>query len=351
MTAIDKKNQRRSQVLSHIVHLYVTQAAPVSSKSVARSMGDNVSSATVRNIMGDLEGLDYIEQPHTSAGRVPTDHGYRYYVDNIIDKLIMEKMEMERLTREYDERVKSINDIIQKTSNIISQRLHHAGIVMWPGVEDLYLKHLELLRLKSKTVLAVLVTTTNAVKNYIIKLDREIEKKELDTVTNYVNTNFEDQGLLKILDNMNSAINMSEDQRGDDSNTERFARRIINNIMDTDLDNEVYWEGLNYFIEEPEFDNVKSARGILDIFADRKVLAKIMRKDLAYRGIKVYIGEENEPEAFHECSVITAGYDMYGRTIGRIGVIGPMRMDYSNVLSTVSCLSNLISKKLEEFCK
>lgn len=341
-----KREERKFRVLTHIIDAYVSTAMPVSSKSVTRNMNDNISSATVRNIMVDLEEEGYIEQPHVSAGRVPTDLGYRHYVDFVKDRLRVEKAETERLAREYTDRIKSIKDVIEKTSFLISRELRHVGIVMWPSIGDFYLKHLELVKVKSETVLAVLVTMTNAVKNYIIKISEDPEETRLEKAANFINMNYEEANISGISERIKDILDRNDNKNI--AGIAKFALEVIDGIVREDIENEIYWEGLDYFAGEPEFRDLDITRHILQMFSSRREIAALMRGELPYRGINVYIGRENEFETFRECSVVTAGYGLYGNTIGRIGVIGPTRMNYTSALKTMNYLSELIGLKLEE---
>ncbi len=348
MINMNKKEERNFRVLTHIIKIFVSDAVPVSSKSVTRNMGNSISSATVRNIMGELEEAGDIEQPHTSAGRVPTDRGYRKYVDFAKNRLEVEKKKAERLAWEYTGRIKSIKDVIEKTSFLISRELHHAGVVMWPSIGNFYLKHLELVKIRAEAVLAVLVTMTNAVKNYIISIDKDLEKVDLEKIANFINTNYAETTISSIPAELKDIVG-GESENKELVSMARSARAIINDIVEQDIENEIYWEGLDYFAEEPEFMDLALTRRMLRIFSNRREISSLMRRELPYRGVRVYIGRENEFDALRECSVITAGYGLHGNTVGRIGVIGPTRMEYDNVLKTVRYLSDLISFKLEEF--
>ncbi|MFQ5952393.1 MAG: heat-inducible transcriptional repressor HrcA, partial [Candidatus Omnitrophota bacterium] len=257
---IKRKEKRNFSVLAQIVQLYVSTATPVSSKAVARNMGDRFSSATIRNVMAELEEIGYIEQPHTSAGRVPTDAGYRGYVDFVKERVQFEKRKAERLAREYLGRIKSIKDVIRMTSYLISSELHNAGIVMWPSVENLYLKRIELVKIKAEAVLTVLVTMTNAVKNYIVKLDRELKGPELERVANYINSSYEDSAFADISSDLKRV--MRDEKGGDREITElsKVALKVVDNIIEQDLENEIYWEGLDNFMNEPEFRDLDMTR-------------------------------------------------------------------------------------------
>jgi len=346
----NKKEERRLQVLGHIVHGYVSSAAPIGSKIVAQRMGGSVSSATIRNIMAELEDQGYIEQPHTSAGRIPTDSGYRTYVDAVQDRMRVEKREAQRLASEYSKRVRTIKEVIEKTSFLISHELHKAGVVMWPSIEDFYLKHLELVKVKAETVLAVLVTMTNAVKNFVIKLDGDINRSELERIANYINSNYEQEACSRIAEGLKHRLaEGTAEENSDVIKVAGAALSIIDTIVDENIENEIYWEGLNYFMDRKEFMDIDVARDILEMFSEKEALIRLMRKELPYDGLKVYIGAENDHDKMRGCSLITSGYSMHGRTVGRIGVIGPTRMDYDRALRTISCLSDLISMKLMEF--
>ncbi len=344
----NKKEERNLEVLSNIVSLYISSAIPVSSKLVARNMANRVSSATVRNIMAELEDKGFIEQPHTSAGRVPTDTGYRYYVDMVNQKIQAERQRAKRLAGEYAQKIRSIEELLEKTSCLISRELHNAGFVMLPNVENLYLKRLELVRIRAKTVLAVLITMTNAVRNYITRLEKDLKQYELERIVNFLNTNYEDSMISDIAVDLKRIVKEKKEEDKDVMHLAEYALDIIKGIAGSTLENEIYLEGLDQFMQEPEFQDISITRHILSIFSDRSHLLHLLQKELPFQGIKIYIGRENPSDMLRGCSIITSGYSMHGRTIGRFGVMGPTRMDYCNAIRTVRSLSDIISGKLEE---
>ncbi len=344
-----KKEERKFNVLGHVVSEFVSTAAPVSSKLVARRMGGKISSATVRNIMAELEEQGYIEQPHTSAGRIPTHNGYRQYVDAVVDKIRVEKREAERLAKEYTRRIRTMKEVIERTSYLLSRELHNAGIVMWPSVEDFYLKHMELVKVRAETVLAVMVTMTNAVKNYVVRLDRELRKPELERVANFINSNYESANFSRISEDLRQTLKTRQvGQEEEIVGLAGNALRVIDTIMEDNIENEICWDGLDYFMENREFRDLDVTKRILHIFSERRDLMRLMRRELPYGGLKTYIGEECSSEMLRDCSLITCGYTLRDRAVGRIGIIGPTRMDYERALRTVSCLARVISTKLEE---
>lgn len=335
-------------VLGHIVTEYVSSVIPVSSKTVAMKMGGDVSSATVRNIMADLEEKGFIAQPHTSAGRIPTDRGYRRYVDMLRRNLHQQKAEAERLANEYHQRVNTVKDVIEKASYLISHELHNAGLAMLPAIQNFYLKRLELVKVRAQTVMAVLVTVTNAVRNYIIELDREIDQKELERISNFLNSSFEHRLMLDIRQSLKGIISGNREEDREALSMADMALNLVDGIIRDGIENEIYIDGLDFFAEEPEFKDLDTARRMMQVFSRRSELVDLFRGELPDRGLRVYIGGENSSELLKDCSLITCGYSWEGKAVGRIGVIGPRRMDYYNALRTVSCLADIISGKLEE---
>jgi len=349
-TNSNKREARKYRVLGHIVHSYVSTGVPVSSKMVAGIMDSDISSATVRNIMAELEEEGYIEQPYTSAGRVPTDLGYREYVNRIKVHIRFEKRESERLAEEYARKIDTIKEVLVKTSFVLSRELQSAGIVLWPGIENFYLKHIELVKIKPNTILAILVMMSNDVKNYVVELKRDIQKTELVRIANFINENYSQSSLSCVLDGLKNAVRdmRSDEYRHDICRFAKDALFVLDSVVDESDEDELCWEGLNYFMEEVGSESVIVTKNLYQMFSERGNLARFMREELPFGGVKVYIGAENKNRMLDNCSVITSGYSFGGKTVGRIGVIGHTRMNYSHAIRVVSCLSDLISSKLKE---
>ncbi|MFH1665636.1 MAG: heat-inducible transcriptional repressor HrcA [Candidatus Omnitrophota bacterium] len=349
MTKEESREGRKREVLEHIIHLYVDMALPVSSKLVSERMGGNISSATVRNIMAELEEHGDIAQPHTSAGRVPTNSGYRRHVEALKRRIQIEKMEAERLAAEYTVRMRTIKDVIEKTSYLISRELNNAGVVIWPGIDDFYIKHMDLVKVRSEYVLAIVVTMTNAVRNHIVKLDEELDRVDLEKISNYMNTHFEGTAFSDVSARLKAALaEKAAEEGGECLRTAKYALSIIDSIIEEEISEEMYWDSLSYFADSHMYAEVDMAREMLRILSGKEEIIRFMREELPYGGIRTYIGEENLCDVFKSCGVVTCGYSLNGRIAGRIGVIGPTRMDYDRALNTISCLAGLVSAKLEE---
>ena len=350
MNVINKnKSHRKLIVLGHIIQEYVSLPVPVSSKIVAERMENSLSSATIRNIMAELEDEGIIYQPHTSAGRVPTHYGYRTFVDQAKKHISLRRNEAQRLSREYSKRIRTIQEVIQRTSMLLSRELHGAGIVMWPSVENFYLKHLELIKINAETVMAVLITMTNAVKNYIIRLNIDMARSDLETISNYINDKYETEALSHIYVELNQILqDINSYPRIPGLGLAKAALGILDTIIKENIDNEIYLSGLDCFMDDPEFNNSEVSRRIFSIFSDRKDLLSLFREEMPDSGMKIYIGGENQNQMLKDCTMITSGYSIKGRTVGRFGIIGSTRMDYEKAMGIMDLVSGLISCKLEE---
>ena len=344
-----KKEERKYHILGHIIQDYVSTAVPVSSRAVSNRMGGCVSSATVRNVMVELEEEGFIIQPHTSAGRVPTNLGYRCYVNNVKNRMKLEQKKARMLAAEYDMSMRTIEEVIERTSYLISRELNNAGIVMWPGTEDLYLKRLELVKANAETVLAVLVTKTNAVKNYIVTLERQLDVSDLDVIANYVNDRYESSSLYEVSYGLRTVLNGHLDDTSSNAHDLAIsALDIIDTMIKKSDARDISWGDLSSFMHEPEFQDINITRRILRMFSEKSDIIQLMSRELPHRELRVYIGEENNYEGLRDFSIVTSGYTLRGKTVGRIGVVGPTRMDYDYTLGVVACLSEIISRKLEE---
>jgi heat-inducible transcriptional repressor len=299
--------------------------------------------------MSELEEEGMIFQPHTSAGRIPTHLGYRTFVDTVKKDIVLRRKEAQRLKLEYSKRIRTIQEIIQCTSLLLSRELHGAGIVMWPNIEDFYLKHMELIKINAETVMAVLITMTNAVKNYIVRLDTNLARGDLEIISNYINEKYEAEALSHIYAELNRVLDgITSYHRIPGLGLAKAALDVLDTIIKENIDNEIYLSGLNYFMDEPEFKDPEVSRRLFGIFSDRRDFLTLFRQEMPGNGMRVYIGKENRNRMLRDCTMITSGYSLRGRTLGRFGVIGPTRMDYEKAMGIMDFMSEFISCKLEE---
>lgn len=334
--------KRQSRILDIIISSYVNTASPIGSRAVSKKMG--LSSATVRNAMADLEEMGYITHPHTSAGRVPTDKGYRRYVESFSRLKNIPTDEARHIEQEYRVKRKSIEDLIKKTAEILSSITRQTGIVLFPRYKDSAFKHIDLISIGRKKILIVLVTSTGLVNNFITETRYDL-KHDLEVISNLLNS--ECFGL-SLNDIKKTLLKRLREERDSFHAVVEKASDIIESILRVHSENELYLDGTSYLLMQPEFEGRQIARLIREVFEDRAVLAKLVEADMEEGGLKIHIGRENKDPHMKNCSILTAGYHIQDKVVGRLGIIGPTRMEYDHLIPVVNYVSQVVSRILSE---
>ncbi|MBQ7743844.1 MAG: heat-inducible transcription repressor HrcA [Lachnospiraceae bacterium] len=339
-------DDRKKEILLTIIKLYLETGEPVGSRTISKKLGMTLSSATIRNEMSDLEEEGYIVKPHTSAGRIPSDKGYRLYVNNLIKE---KDDEIKSIKTEMNARVDKLEDMLKVVVKTIAANTNYAAMIAGPSVNNSKIKYVQLSNLENYKVLVVLVAEGNVVKTSIVELDKAIDAKEI-------------LDLSMTLNNILSGVRVS-DIRGDKVTKEveklkknkKEIKVIIDHIEDvfeekSDFDN-ILTYGSNNFFKYKEFAESGNVGSLVEAFEQKKELAKIVDKanaDSEETGLRVYIGEESSVNAMKDCSIVTANCDFGNGMRGTIGVVGPKRMDYEKVLKTIKNTMQNISKELED---
>lgn len=338
---------RKKQILKVVTDDYISSAEPVGSRTIARRYDLGLSPATIRNEMADLEEGGYLEQPHTSAGRVPSEKGYRYYVDVLMSMKKLDDHEVELIYRELEKHHQEIEVLIHQTSKILTQMTKYPSMVLGPQLQTAILRHIQLIRLSANTILLILVTDTGYVENKIIELENEITDAELDRISSLLNHKLRGMNLKDIKSNTIKEIR-SEMVFHDEFFNE--ALKVLLKSMATHSHERVFIDGATKILEQPEFSDVIKFKPLMKVLEEEENLYRLLTNNLQ-RGPKVKIGSENEDFGIPECSVITAGYEIAGRTVGVIGVLGPTRMEYAKVLPIVEYTAGILSELLTRFSK
>lgn len=340
-----KLEKREQRILQAIVQHYVATAEPVGSRTLEKGYRLGISSATIRNVMADLEEMGLIEQPHTSAGRVPTDKGYRYYVDYLmmIQKLTME--EKEAIQKDHLAKVDQLDTVLMEASKILSLLSHRTGIVMAPSIQDSRCQYIELVRLNPSKILLVTVSCAGIVTNKIIHTRKDISQETLN--------GFSDKLFKKIKGHNFSEVkeiiieNLYKEKR-EYQELSGLAQKMVKEIFFSQEDNQLFLDGSLNFIEYPEFHDAAKIKNIFSALEEKKALIDIMKESLSNEGVKVVIGEENPSEAMKNCSLITATYKIDERPMGTVGILGPTRMPYDKMISIVDFTAKFISKLMKK---
>jgi len=340
---------RKEKILEAIIRSYVEETTPVSSSFLVERYNFEWSSATIRNTMAQLEGEGLLRQPHTSSGRIPTDKGYRYYVDNIIKPKKPSSQKEILIRRQYDSRkkIEKLEDLIEKTAHVICAITNQAAIVMVPKITLNVFKKINLIQLDKNRMLVVLLDTSGMVKNIIINLPENIKFGELKKVENFLNDELKGFLLNSIKGYLLNKIKRHQDAV---FNVINNACEIINLIDVTHINNKLFLNGLSLIMDKPEFKNFNKSCGILHVLEEKTEVLEIMNEDLEdfKNDIKVHIGSENIYEDIQHCSLIISRYQVDNHLKGNLGVIGPTRMAYDEVIPTLRCISHVLSNILSK---
>lgn len=329
-------DKRKRKILQAIVEEYIDTAEPVSSGNLVKEL--ECSSATIRNEMAELERIGYIEKPHTSAGRIPSQKGYRYYVDELVRDDKLSKKEMEIIKERLETRVNALEDLTKIATTTLSELTHYTTIAISPDMHNHTIIDIKFVLLGSRVLMAVILTDSGIIRESIIKFDEDLDEVQVDDLT-YL---FRNKLVGRPLETINSPIEefiMAEVNAGIN-----VIKKIIQEINRIILKSkQVYLDGANNVIDMPEFKKVDIAKDFLNVLDAKDLVADVLNTGMA-DNINIYIGEETEKEELKNFSIVTFNHLLEDKDIGTIGIIGPTRMDYSKIISVMK----YISKKLND---
>lgn len=337
--------ERQRMILTAIVDDYIRSAEPVGSRSISKRGDVGYSPATIRNEMSDLEELGFLEQPHTSAGRIPSHKGYRYYVDHLAP-MTSAPEELKTMKVSFAEKLNELEQVIQHAGTILSHMTNYTSILLGPEVFHTSLRHFQLLPLSESKAVAIVVTNTGQVENKTVNIPPGLSMSEMENVVNLLNRKLAGVPIYKLKSALYAEIGQ-EMQR----NISHFEKLM--SVLDDALDSNqgeqrVFLSGMTNMLTQPEFRDIDKVKSILDLLEETPTLMKMMISASSGSGIQVRIGTENDHEAFANCSLITATYAVEGEAIGTIGILGPTRMEYARVIGILNLLSKDMTKFLSE---
>ena len=337
-------DDRKKKILLAIIKTYLDTGEPVGSRTISKIEGLDLSSATIRNEMADLVEMGYILQPHTSAGRIPSDKGYRFYVDQLMAE---KEQQIEEREREADEmkdmlveKADKMERLLKQVAKSLSVNTNYAAMISAPRYNINRLKFIQLSRMESNRIVAVIVMEGNMIKNQIIDIPEPIDDETLLKLNMLLNTNLNGMAIEDI--NLSIIAKMKQ-QAGEQAGIISEVIDAVAESIKADEDLEIYTSGANNIFKYPELADNARASEIITAFEEKKQLTDIVYETLSHsdeKGIQVYIGEESPVENMKDCSVVTATYELDEGIHGTIGIIGPKRMDYDKVLSTMKKLTN-----------
>ncbi len=346
-------SERAQSVLKGLIRCYVDGGTPVGSRTLAKETELALSPATIRKVMVDLEGYGLIRAPHTSAGRVPTVKGYRFFINSLLKVGSIANKSSGRLPgaymRQMTERLSGISDqtsILTEATEMLSQITSFAGIVSTPSNSHAQIRQIEFLNLSEKRVLAILITNDGQVQNKALSAHREYSESELIEAANFFNAKYSSKSVHGVRKQL-SAL-MKQDHKSMHREM-RTAMRMAGQLLDDDAvqaNENMLVSGENNLLSIPEFSELNKLRQLFDAFKTKQVLFDLLQKSMFTEGVNIFIGEESGYEPFRDCSVIAAPYEVDHKKVGVLGVIGPTRMQYDEVISAVDVTAKLVGSAL-----
>ena len=335
---MEQLDERKMKILQAIIQNYLETGEPVGSRTISKYTDLKLSSATIRNEMSDLEEMGYIVQPHTSAGRIPTDRGYRLYVDSMMEENARQVEELKEMLVEKDEKM---DHLLKQVAKVLAVNTNYATMVTAPRVTGNKVKFIQLSKVSEEQILVVVVAEGNIIKNTMISVSEPIDDEMMLKLNILLNTSL--NGLA--IDEINLAlISKMKTQAGEYG---AFIGEVIDAVAETikeDDDLEVYTSGANNIFKYPELANEQNASGLITAFEEKQILAQLADYNAddneTKNGIRVYIGEESPIQGMKDCSIVTASYEFGDGMKGTIGIIGPKRMDYEKVVGTLQTIKS-----------
>lgn len=331
-------DDRKKVILYAIIKTYLETGEPVGSRTLSKYPGISFSSATIRNEMADLVEMGYIIQPHTSAGRIPSDKGYRFYVDQMMAEKEKEVDEMKEILIEKADKMERM---LKQVAKSLSSNTNYAALISAPQYHVNKLKFIQLSRMQEKQIVAVIVVEGNMIKNQIIDIDEPIDDETLLKLNMLLNTNLNGLSIEEI---SLGIISKMKEQAGEHSGIVSDVIDAVADAIKADEDLEIYTSGANNIFKYPELADHEKASEIITAFEEKKQLTELVYDTLSHteshNGIQVYIGEETPVENMKDCSVVTATYEIEEGVHGTIGIVGPKRMDYDKVVKTLKSITS-----------
>ncbi len=332
-------NERSRQILQAIIEDYTASGEPVGSRTVARC-GIGLSPATVRNVMADLEELGYIYSPHTSAGRVPTEKGYRLYLSSLLQVRELSCREQEQIRQHYHFEDLQAEDRLRQACRLLSTTSRYAGILMVPKFTSTVFRRIEFVRLSAARLLAVFVTRSGMVQHKVIEAPEPLGQSQLDEITNYLNQEFSGLTIQQMKSRIATEI---VEERALYDQLRRQALLLSSRALQDELGGQVFIEGASNILDQPEFADLSRMKRLLRAFEQKSLLVELLDKTQQVEGVQIFIGSHEEYSEIEGCSLVTASYSNRQGTTGTLGVIGPIRMPYPLVIPLVGYTARLVS--------
>lgn len=337
-------DNRTRSVLQAVVVSYIKSAAPIGSRTITKIYDFGLSPATIRNVMADLEDLGYLLQPHTSAGRVPTEKAYRLYVESVMQHLRELPPSFSLSDRLAAGAVEDRRRMLQDTSKLLSELSHYAGLVLAPDANATVFERIEIIRLRRDLVLVLLVSSDGFIENRIIPIDEDDSDADLQRIARLLNEKLGGRDLTEV------RRLLIEEMRADKALYDSLLKKAIDlaqKAVQPQSETELYLGGTANILDLPEFADADRMKAIFRTFEEKATIVQLLNRCLDSDGVQVYIGSETGVSGVEGCSLVLSSYKKGGQALGSLGVIGPIRMDYDRVIPLVDQTAKAVSRLLE----
>jgi len=335
---------RNQEVLRAVVNTFIETGDPVGSRTLSKKIPTHFSPATIRNIMSDLADEGFLTKPHASAGRLPTDLGYRMFVDTLMNVHKVTPEEQESIRRSYTNRMTQIEQVVTQASRILSELTHQAGIVLLPGKDQLYFQHIQFIRISTENVLVVIVSKSGVVQNRVVPIEEDLNQDELDRISRFLNNEYVGLSLREVRTRI---LEKMGEERDHLDMLYRRAEELSRHAFLGDEDNNsdtLFVEGASRVFTQPDFaGDFDKLQALYAAFEEKSNLIHLLDGFLNSPDVTVLIGAENDIDEMSDCSVVARSYFLGDRPLGTIGIIGPKRMRYDRMVSLVEWTAAAVS--------
>ncbi len=340
-------NEREQLILQAVVHLYITSAEPVGSRAIVKRLGLDISPATVRNVMADLEELGYLQQLHPSSGRVPTDRGYRYYVDFLMRIQDVTQLERTRIEQQLGDQLTDADTILRQTSYLLGLLSHQTSIVEAPRANIAEVRHVELITIADRRLAFLLADNYGGVRTVVLPTERALTSDETQRLSRFLNDHLHGTSIETLADSLREKLQRFADEQ----RTLASQALELVSLVPTPEGGKLFLEGTTQLFEQPEFKNVDRAREVFGLLEEQDRVVALLRAGIVNaepHPSRVVIGSEAQHQGFEELSMVSAPYKVGETTVGMVGVLGPRRMPYSRLAGivehTAARLSSLLTR-------
>ncbi|TCP32332.1 heat-inducible transcription repressor HrcA [Scopulibacillus darangshiensis] len=335
--------ERQLFLLQVLVDDYIRSAEPVGSRAISKRDDVHYSSATIRNELADLEDMGFLEKTHSSSGRIPSEKGYRFYVDHLLSPVMISAPEMNKIKTAFTEKYLGLEKLIQVTAEMLSNFTSYTTIVMGPELLDTKLKHIQIIHLNDDRAVMIVVTDTGHVENRMISLPPGINEQDIEKLVNILNEKLKMVPLYQLNQKIEQEV---KNVLRKNISSYNQVMTILEKTLNVDSPDKIFYGGKNNILSQPEFQDIDKVLPLLNIFEKKEIIHDLLRTPSA--GLHIKIGKENDLVAIKDCSVITTTYSVSGEHCGTVAVIGPTRMAYPRVVTLMDIFSNSLSAILNE---